>query len=80
MQQWLAEKLVETQRADFRREIEGLNLISEAEHAYDARQSWNNKLMHDLGFWMMKVGERLHKRYHAPAPLPRWYQGSTLAR
>ena len=80
MQNWLPEKLVETQRADFRREIVGLNLISEAEHAYDARQGWPKKLMHNMGVWMMNVGERLHNRNHTPAPLPRWYQGSTLAR
>ena len=80
MQHWLPEKLVETRRADFRREIVELNLISEAEDAYDARQSWNKKLMHNLGIWMMGAGERLRKRHQAPSPLPRWYQGSNLAR
>jgi len=80
MQHWLPEKLVETQRADFRREIEQLNLLREAEGAYDARQTWIKNLLHVLGHWMITTGERLHKRYHAPEPLPRWYQGSTLAR
>ena len=80
MQHWLPEKLVETRRADFRREIEQLNLVHEAENAYGARQSWVGQQLHDLGVWMMTTGERLHKRYHAPEPLPRCYQGATLAR
>jgi hypothetical protein len=80
MQHWLVEKLVETRRDDFRREIEQLNLVREAESAYDARQSWIKQQLHDLGAWMMTTGESLHKRYQAPEPLPRWYQGSTLAR
>ena len=80
MQHWLPEKLVETRRADFRREMEEINLYNEAEKAYDARQNWGKKVLHDLGYWMMSAGARLHKRYQAPTPLPRWYQGSTLAR
>lgn len=80
MQHWLPEKLVETRRDDFRREIEQLNLVREAASAYDARQSWVQVQLHNLGHWMMVTGERLHKRYHASEPLPRWYQGSTLAR
>ena len=40
MQHWLSEKLIETRRDDFRREIEQINLVREAESAYDARQSW----------------------------------------
>ena len=80
MQHWLPEKLVEMQRADFRREIEQLNLLRETENAYDARQTWIKKQLHVLGHWMITTGERLHKRYHAPEPLPRWYQGSTMAR
>lgn len=80
MQHWLPEKLVETRRDDFRREIEQLNLVREAGGAYDARQSWVKERLHNFGHWMMTTGERLHKRYHAPEPLPRWYQGSTLAR
>lgn len=80
MQHWLTERLVETRRDDFRREIEQLNLVREAESAYDASQSWIKQQLHDLGVWMMTTGERLHKRYQAPEPLPRWYQGSTMAR
>jgi len=80
MQHWLPEKLVETRRVDFQREVEQINLYREAESAYDARQSLGKKILHDLGFWMMNAGAKLHKRYHAPTPLPRWYQGSTLAR
>lgn len=80
MQHWLPEKLVETQRADFCREIEHINLVREAQSAYDARQNWMKQQLHNLGSWMMITGQRLHKRYHAPEPLPRWYQGSTLAR
>ena len=80
MQSWLPEKLVETWRADFRREIADINLIREAEGAYDAHQMWHKKLMHNFGVWMMNTGAQLRKRYQAPTPLPRWYQGSTLAR
>jgi hypothetical protein len=80
MQNWLPEKLVETRREDFRREIEQLNLVREAGSAYDVRQSWVKVQLHSLGHWMMAAGERLRKRYQAPEPLPRWYQGSTLAR
>lgn len=80
MQHWLPEKLVESRRDDFRREMEQINLVREAQHAYAARQGWLNVQLHHLGHWMIAAGERLHKRYHAPEPLPRWYQGSTLAR
>jgi hypothetical protein len=74
------EFLLETRRADFRREVEQLNLIREAERKEEAHQNWMNKIVHDLGIWMMKTGERLHARHQAPAPLPRWHQGTTLAR
>jgi hypothetical protein len=80
MQDWLVDKLVETRREDFRREMEQINLMREAQNAYDARQSWLQSQLHHLGHWMVTTGERLHTRYHAPEPLPRWYQGSTLAR
>ena len=80
MQHWLDEKMVDTRRDDFRREMEGINLVHEAQSAYDARQSWISIQLHNLGHWMMATGERLHRRYQAPEPLPRWYQGSTLAR
>jgi hypothetical protein len=80
MQHWLDERLVDTRRDDFRREMEQINLVREAESNYSARQSWVNVQLHNLGHWMMTTGERLHKRYQAPEPLPRWYQGSTLAR
>lgn len=80
MQHWSSEKLVETRRDDFRREIEQLNLVREAENAYGAHQSWLSVQLHNLGHWMVETGERLHSRFHAPEPLPRWYQGSRLAR
>jgi hypothetical protein len=80
MEQWLLEKLVETRRDDFRREMEQINLVREAENAYGARQSWLKLQLHHLGHWMIATGERLHTRYHAAEPLPRWHQGSTLAR
>ena len=80
MQHWHSEKLVETRRDDFQREIEQLNLVREATSDYGARRSWMKVQLHNLGHWMISTGERLHKRYHAPEPLPRWHQGSTLAR
>jgi hypothetical protein len=80
MQHWHPEKIVETRRDDFRRDIEQLNLVREAGNAYPSRQSWAKVQLHNLGHWMMATGERLHKRYQAPEPLPRWHQGSTLAR
>ena len=79
MQHWLTEKLVETRRDDFRREIEQINLVREAGSAYGAHQGWIKIQLHNLGHWMITTGERLHKRYHVPEPLPRWYPGSTLA-
>ena len=57
-----------------------INLVREAENTYDARQSWLELQFHNLGHWMIATGERLHKRYHAPEPLPRRYQSSSLAR
>jgi hypothetical protein len=80
MQHWLLENLIETRRDDFRREIEQLNLAREASSADGSRQGWINLQLHNLGHWMIAAGERLHKRYHTPESLPRWYQGSTLAR
>jgi hypothetical protein len=79
---WLSnlEILYKERRADFRREMEQLNLIREAENAYGARQSWLERNLHRLGSWMMLAGERLRNRYHAPTPLPRWYQSRSLAR
>jgi hypothetical protein len=60
--------------------MEQINLVREAQNTYDARQSWLQLQLHNLGHWMVAYGERLHDRFHAPEPLPRWYQGSTLAR
>jgi len=36
--------------------------------------------MHDFSMWMVATGERLHRRYHDPAPVPRWYQSFKVAR
>ena len=80
MQHWHPEKLVETRRDDFRREIEQLNLVREATSDYSTRRSWIKVQLHNLGHWMMATGEQLHKRYQSAEPLPRSYQGSTLAR
>jgi len=80
MQHWLNEKMVDIRRDDFRREMEQINLVREAESAYEVHQSWIKVQLHSLGHWMMATGERLHTKYQAPEPLPRWYQGSTLAR
>ena len=80
MQHWLPEKLVETRRDDFRREIVEINLINEAENAYEAHQSWHKKLLQNLGKWMMGAGEKLDDHNQVPDPLPRSYQGHKVAR
>ena len=80
MQHWLPEKLVKTRRDDFRREIEEINLIGEAENAYEARQSLPKKLLQNLGRWMMGTGKKLEDDYQAADPLPRSYQGHKVAR
>ena len=80
MQHWLPEKLVETRRDDFRREIEEINLISEVENTYKARHSWGKKLLQNIGKWMMGAGKRLDNNNRVPDSLPRSYQGHKVAR
>lgn len=79
---WLSniEILFEERRADFRREIEHLNLIREAEDASGAHQNLIKHSIHALGAWMVHHGQRLQDRYRARAPLPRYYQSNSLAR
>ena len=79
---WLSnlEILMEERRADFRREVEQLRLESEAINARPRKPNWVDRKVHDLSVWMVTTGERLHRRYHDPFPLPRWYQSFKVAR
>lgn len=79
---WLSnlEVLMEERRADLRREIEQLRLEREADSAKPRKLNWLECRMHDLSMWMVRTGERLHRRYHDPAPAPRWYQSFKVAR
>jgi len=79
---WLSnlEILFEERRADFKREMDQLHLLREAELAYGPRLNWLERRLQTLGIWMMRTGERLRNRYNAPTPLPGWHQSKSLAR
>jgi hypothetical protein len=79
---WLSnlEILMEERRADFGREMEQLRLEREATSTQARKSSWMDHRIHDLSVWMVTTGERLHRRYHNPAPVPRWYQSFKIAR
>lgn len=79
---WLSnlEIIMDERRADFRREIEQLRLQREALEANPRNSGWVGRRMHDLSIWMMTTGERMHRRYHNPAPASRWYQSLKVAR
>jgi len=79
---WLSniEILTEEHRADFRRELEKIRLEREAQAAKPHKVNWLDRRMHDFSMWMLSTGQRLHRRYHDPAPIPRWYQSFKIAR
>jgi len=79
---WLSnvEILAEEQRADFRREMEKYRLEREAQSTKPRKPNWLERRTHDLSMWMVSTGERLHRRYHDPAPAPRSYQSFKVAR
>ena len=79
---WLSnlEVLMEEHRADFRREMEQLRLEREAQSTKAHKPNWIERKMHDLSYWMVTTGERLHRRYHETDPIPRWYQSFKVAR
>jgi hypothetical protein len=79
---WLSnlEILMEERRADFCREMEQLRLEREAQTTKPHKLNWLECRLHDLSMWMISTGERLHQRYHDPAPIPRWYQSFKVAR
>ena len=79
---WLSnvEIIAEEERADFRREMEQLRLEREASSTKLRKPNWIEHKLHDLSVWMVSTGERLHKRYHDPDSIPRWYQSFKLAR
>jgi hypothetical protein len=74
------EVLMDERRAEFSREIEQLRLEREALSTKQRNSGWAGRRMHDLSMWMMSTGERMHRRYHDPAPIPRWYQSFKVAR
>ena len=79
---WLSnlEVLMEEKRADFRREMEQLRLEREATSTKLRKTKWMERRMYDLSVWMVSTGERIHRRHHDQAPLPRWYQSFKVAR
>jgi hypothetical protein len=79
---WLSnlEILMEERRADFGREMEQLRLEHEAINTKPRKPNWVDRRMHDLSVWMVTTGEHLHRKYHNPAPVPRWYQSFKVAR
>ena len=79
---WLSniEILMEERRADFHREMEQLRLEREALITAPRKHGWMAHRMHDFSVWLISAGERLHGRYHDPAPIPRWYQSFKIAR
>jgi hypothetical protein len=79
---WLSnlEILMEERRADFRREMEQLRLEREATSTKPRDPNWVERRMQELSAWMVATGERLHRRYHDPVPLPRWYQSFKVAK
>ena len=79
---WLSnlEVVMEERRADFRREMEQLMLEREAQSTNAHKPGWLQRRLHDFSMWMMSTGERMHRRYHDPAPIPRWYQSFKVAR
>jgi hypothetical protein len=79
---WLSnlEIIMEERRADFEREMEQLRLEREALSTKPHQPNWVDLRMHDLSMWMVTTGERLHRKYHSPAPVPRWYQSFKVAK
>ena len=79
---WLSnlEILMEEQRADFGSEMEQLRLEREAINTKPHKPNWVDRRMHDLSVWMVTTGEYLHRKYHNPTPVPRWYQSFKVAR
>jgi len=79
---WLSnlEIIMEERRADFEREMEQLRLEREALSAMRHKPNWLDHRMHALSMWMVTTGERLHRKYHNPAPVPRWYQSFKVAK
>ena len=79
---WLSniEIIAEEERADFRREMEKYRLEREARSTKPRKPNWMEHRMRDFSTWMVATGERLHRRYHDTAPVPRWYQSFKLAK
>jgi hypothetical protein len=59
--------------ADIKYEVEQSNFVHDVERANAPIPSWVASQMHGLSVWMIKTGQRLHKRYHAPAHMPYLY-------
>jgi len=71
---------MEERRAGFPPRNGKLRLEREAQTTKPHKLNWLECRLHDLSMWMMSTGERLHRRYHEPAPIPRWYQSFKVAR
>jgi hypothetical protein len=70
MNNQLHEFLIAEKRADLERELEHNRLLHEAENARARRQGFIGNILHALSIWIIRVGERLHERYHVSAHLP----------
>jgi len=66
---------VSEKMADIRRDVEQRNYIREIEQVNSPVPGWVASQMHRLSVWMIRTGERLHKRYHAPAHMSYLYPG-----
>lgn len=79
---WLSnlEILNEERRADFRREMEQIRLEYEVKSTRARKTNLLDRGMTALSTWLVATGERLHRHYSDPTPLPRWYQSFKLAR
>lgn len=79
---WISnlEDLMEERRNDFRRDMEQLRLVREAENTKPFKPNIFERKMHDFSVWLIKIGQRIHRRYHTPAPYSRWYQSFKIAK
>lgn len=66
--------------ADIRRDVEQRNLVYEVERANVHIPGWVADKIHSLSIWMIRTGENLHERLHAPANVSHIHHHSTQSR
>jgi len=74
------EILMEERRADFRREMEQLQLEREAMSTKERKPNWVIHGMQALSACMIAIGEQLRRRNHNSTPVPRSYQSFKVAK